>query len=149
MRDGTAYDALVCFNLYLGWRFVSHIYAEVLHVEGLSPQRLYVLGLCRDRTRTVGDLAEALHIDSQAISNLLRRMERDGLIARHRDDRAKRQVLVEVTDHGWDVCRQATTAVQTLDRRIEACLDAGDVEALRRVVGALENLARPAQISTG
>lgn len=137
----TDYDDLVCFAFYRGWRLVQDIYGDVLD-GGLTPQRLYVLGLCLARDRAVGELAAALQIDSTAISNLVRRMEADGLLQRQkaRDDR--RSVRVRITPQGRATIEERNARIETIDRRIEASLPEGGQATLLSIVDRLEELAR-------
>ena len=143
------YDDLVCFAFYRGWRLVQGLYAPLLDPEGLSPQRLYVLGLCDTGPITVGEIARRLHIDSPAISNLLRRMEADGLIARSRSAGAgsgagggdRRAVSVQATAAGRQALADLEAQIQAIDRRIEDGLSPEDRRALRNAVDHLAHLA--------
>src|SRR5450759_170286 len=52
---------------------------------------------------TVGEQAEHLGLRRNSVSELLQRLEAKGLIARIRDERDERRVLVWLTDSGRDV----------------------------------------------
>jgi DNA-binding MarR family transcriptional regulator len=52
---------------------------------------------------TVGEQAEHLGLRRNSVSELLRRLEAKGLVARIRDERDERRVLVWLTDAGRDV----------------------------------------------
>jgi DNA-binding MarR family transcriptional regulator len=52
---------------------------------------------------TVGEQAEHLRLRRNSVSELLQRLEAKGLVARIRDERDERRVLVWLTDAGRDV----------------------------------------------
>ena len=140
-RSAAGHEPLVCFNFYVGWRCIQALYGSILRNDLLSPQRLYILNLCRDGEVTVSELASGLHIDTQAISNILRRMERDGLVARRRDTHDRRVVKVEATERGRRLHLETEAAVASVDRMIEGHLVPEDARALQRIVARLEILA--------
>ena len=78
------FEEALCFNFYLGWRLVQAYYGEFLP-PGMSPQRIYALGVCDPvKGTTVSEIARALQIDPPAVSALLDRMDDAGLIVRRR-----------------------------------------------------------------
>src|ERR1700737_1192265 len=54
-----------------------------------------------DGPKTAGQLAGATGLTSAATTTLLDRLERRGLLRRVRDTTARRKVLVEMTELGW------------------------------------------------
>jgi DNA-binding MarR family transcriptional regulator len=59
--------------------------------------------LCASGPLTVGEQAEHLGLRRNSVSELLQRLEAKGLVARIRDERDERRVLVWLTDSGRDV----------------------------------------------
>ncbi|MGF1344724.1 MarR family winged helix-turn-helix transcriptional regulator [Streptomyces flavovirens] len=97
---------------------------------GLSPTAASTLGrLGREGPRRLTDLARDEGVSQPNMTQLVNRMERDGLARRVADARDGRGVLVEATDHGLAVFRQ---------RRAERA------EALRRLVDELSEPERRA-----
>jgi DNA-binding MarR family transcriptional regulator len=90
--------------------------------------------------RASSELADALGLGRPTISNLLREMERAGLVARRGDPDDRRRVLVAASDRALDLLarfdRASTVAlVDAIDR-----LDQADRDALDAALGALERL---------
>lgn len=83
------------------------------------------------------ELLSALLLSSGGLSNLLRRMEDDGLIRRMADKRDGRGVIVELTEKGLakaDACMADHAAVE---RDLCACLPAELHEAVARGLGMM------------
>lgn len=139
----TIYDDLICMAFYRGWRTVQDVYGDVL--GGLAtPQRLYVMGACREQPRGVGELAELLHIDSAAISNLLRRMEGDGLISRRRAEGDGRGVQVSLTPTGHTFLEERDARIDQIDACLAEVVPDEDRKALLRTVSRLAQVAERA-----
>lgn len=139
---GPVLDDLLCFSLYTASRAVTRAYGPVLAELGLTyPQWVTMVALWEsDAPQTVGELGRRLRLDSGTLTPLLKRLEADGLVTRTRDAADERRVLVEVTDAGRALRRDACDVPQ----RIATAFD-GDMAAIadlkRRVdqlVAALE-----------
>lgn len=135
MRDHS-YDDLICFAFYRGWRLIQEVYEDVLEGEA-TPQRLYVMGACRAEPRHVGDLARLLRIDSSAISNLVRRLERDGHVSRRRADGDGRGVQVSLTDAGRAFLAERDERIDEIDVRLASDIPKAERAALLGVVRRL------------
>lgn len=76
---------------------------------GLEPQQYLLLlalrGLPAGVRPTIGTLAERLQLRHHSTVGLVDRLERQGLVARARDARDRRQILVHVTPRGERVLR--------------------------------------------
>jgi DNA-binding MarR family transcriptional regulator len=83
------------------------------------------------------ELLRTLILTSGGLSNLLRRMERDGTITRMSDDRDGRGVIVQLTERGRAVVEPAMRDHAETERRLAGVLDAGEQRAL---VGALSRM---------
>jgi DNA-binding MarR family transcriptional regulator len=59
-----------------------------------------MLALWQRSPMTVGELGEALGLDSATLTPLIKRMEAGGLVTRRRDHADERRVLVEPTARG-------------------------------------------------
>lgn len=143
-KDGPApegpYDALLCFNLYVGWRAIQEFYAPAFPPE-LNPQRLYVLGLCKTPGASVSQIATTLHIDDAAVSNMLGRLERDGLVERRPAPNDARGVISVITAKGRKIADATDARLKALDRRLALCIADTDIAAVQRVVRNLLNTA--------
>jgi DNA-binding MarR family transcriptional regulator len=99
----------LCFDLYAASRAVTAAYRPVLAELGLTyPQYLVLIVLWERESCTVREIADTLRLDHGTLTPLLRRMERGGLVARHRDHNDERYVVVSLTDKGSALRTHAT-----------------------------------------
>ncbi|MGZ0068671.1 MarR family winged helix-turn-helix transcriptional regulator [Microbacterium arborescens] len=128
---------MVCFSLYAASRATTKAYAALLEPHGLTyPQYLVLVLLWNRDGRGVGDLGEALDLDSGTLSPLLRRMTRDGLVERGRDSVDERVVTVSLTARGREL--------RTELAHVPACIAQGmgvTVDGARQLIAALTELA--------
>jgi len=94
-------DQQLCFALYSASGLMTKLYRPLLDPLGLTyPQYLAMLALWQRSPSTVGELGEALGLDSATLTPLIKRMEAGGLVTRRRDSADERRVLVEPTAKG-------------------------------------------------
>lgn len=109
--DPLALENQVCFALAVAARSVVGLYRPILEPLGLThPQYLVMLALWQHGTRSVGQLGEALQLDSATVSPLLKRLEAEGLVTRTRSRHDERVLVVGLTDAG-SALRERATAV--------------------------------------
>ncbi|MFI6647495.1 MarR family winged helix-turn-helix transcriptional regulator [Streptomyces sp. NPDC050529] len=72
----------------------------------LSLTQLRVLGILRDRSPRMSDLAAFLGLDKSTMSGLIARAERRGLLTRGTSPEDKRAVVVLITDEGRDLVQR-------------------------------------------
>jgi hypothetical protein len=83
--ENTSLDEQICFALYNASRALTARYRDLLAPLGVTyPQYLVMLVLWENRTATVSQLGERLHLDSGTLSPLLRRMVAADLIVKSR-----------------------------------------------------------------
>ncbi|MDZ4320516.1 MAG: MarR family transcriptional regulator, partial [Phenylobacterium sp.] len=86
--DPLRLDLQLCFALYGASNRVTRLYRPLLEPLGLTyPQYLVMLALWEKAPRSVGDLGQALDLDSGTLTPLLKRLETQGLVNRARDPR--------------------------------------------------------------
>ena len=120
----------LCFALVTAARNVVAIYRPILEPLGLThPQYLVMLALWERSPRTLNDLAADLALEPATASPLVKRLEKEGLVARQRSTDDERRLDITLTEAGsalrdraLDVPRQVMAAVG---------MDAGEVAALR------------------
>lgn len=104
-------DRQLCFALYSASSLVTRLYRPLLEPLGLTyPQYLAMLVLWEKAPQTVGDLGDALGLDSATLTPLLKRLEAGGLVSRKRDPADERRVLVAPTEAGT-VLRERAKAI--------------------------------------
>jgi DNA-binding MarR family transcriptional regulator len=80
---------------------VIALYRPVLEPMGLThPQYLVMLALWERSPRSLRDLSEALQLDPGTLSPRVKRLERDGLVTRERDERDERLLSLTLTPKG-------------------------------------------------
>lgn len=132
---------MICFSLYSATHAMQGAYKPLLDDIGLTyPQYLVLMALWDADAQTVGQLAQALQLESNTLTPLLKRMQAQGLVHRDRDSADERQVRVTLTDPG--------RALQSRAAHIPACIleksgmSLTDLTTLRDQVNALRDQLR-------
>ena len=146
MTDPTPDDLLrlenqLCFALVTAARNVVGIYRPILEPLGLThPQYLAMLALWEQSPRSLGDLASALAMDPATASPLVKRLESDGLIERHRSVADERRLDIALTAKGTALREQALDVPRQVMTRLGMTVP--EVESVRdgliRFAGAVE-----------
>ncbi|MCC3332707.1 MarR family winged helix-turn-helix transcriptional regulator [Nocardia abscessus] len=101
MTDHLSLDEQLCFPLYAASRAMTAVYRPKLDRLGLTyPQYLVMLALWERDERSVGDVCQALDLDSGTLSPLLKRLEAAGLVERQRSAADERRVDIRLTERG-------------------------------------------------
>ncbi|WP_063064031.1 MarR family winged helix-turn-helix transcriptional regulator [Nocardia violaceofusca] len=146
VEDPLRLDRQVCFALAVANRSVLTVYRPLLEPLGLThPQYLVMLALWGEAPMSVKAIAEAIQLDSATLSPLLKRLESAGLITRRRDPRDERTLLIDLTEAGWALRRQAEQIPPAVVRRLGVSL--GDLEELREVLTRVNEAARRAALA--
>ncbi|KFF60817.1 hypothetical protein JF66_01480 [Cryobacterium sp. MLB-32] len=90
-------------------RLVEHAWIEALGRLGLTHAGLIVLHLLGPGPLNQTELARAARVQTQTMSRTLERLEREGYVARVRDERDQRRHSVTRTEAGTAVWHQAGT----------------------------------------
>jgi len=126
-------DQQLCFALYSASGLMTKLYRPLLEPLGLTyPQYLAMLALWEHAPSTVGDLGEALGLDSATLTPLLKRLEANGLVTRRRDPADERRVLVEPTAKGQALREPARAVPAALSCQVP--LAAEEAKALHRTL---------------
>jgi DNA-binding MarR family transcriptional regulator len=98
--------------------------------RGFSLIQTRLLGILRDRSPTINELAELLGLDKSSVSGLVDRAERRGLVQRNPSTVDRRSVLVNLTAEGRTLVSDvAARFAQDVDAML-APLTAGERTAL-------------------
>ena len=91
----------LCFRLYTASRLTTQAYEPFLKQLGITyTQYLVLLVLWEKDDQPINDIGKTLLLGINTISPLIKRMESQGLVARHNSDTDKRQQLVYLTQKG-------------------------------------------------
>lgn len=97
-------DNQLCFRIYTASRLVSAAYAPFFKEFGITyPQYLVLMLLWEKDSRLVGDITEKLHLETNTVTPLLQRMEKQGLIIRQVGPGDGRQRVVSLTPQGREM----------------------------------------------
>ncbi len=132
---------MICFSLYSATHAMQHAYKPLLEALGLTyPQYLALVALWGEDGQTVGQLGQALQLESNTLTPLLKRLEVQGLVARARDAKDERQVRVSLTEAGREMQARAATIPGRILEKSGMSLAA--LTALRDQVSALRDHLR-------
>ncbi len=106
---------MLCFALYSTTHAMQAAYQPLLDDLDLTyPQYLVLSALWDADDQTVGQIARTLHLESNTLTPLLKRLQAMGHLTRTRDPGDERQVRVRLTDDG--------RALQPRAAHIPACI---------------------------
>ena len=132
---------MICFSLYSATHAMQHAYKPLLEALGLTyPQYLALVAMWGEDGQTVGQLGQALQLESNTLTPLLKRLEAQGLLSRARDSRDERQVRVSLTEAGRDMQARAEEIPRCILEKSGMSLTA--LTALRDQVNALRDQLR-------
>ena len=101
MYEQLKLDNQLCFRIYTASRLITQAYRPLLEPLGLTyPQYIVMLALWEKDNQLVGDLCRRLMLDTNTLTPLLQRMEREGLVVRTRGIADGRQTLVSLSKKG-------------------------------------------------
>jgi DNA-binding MarR family transcriptional regulator len=127
-----------CTTLRKASRRISQLYDAALTPSGLkTTQRAILAQINRSEPTTVGHLAEALVMDSGALTHTLKPLEREGLIAVAVDPEDRRNRLITLTRQGGAKLAETDTLWENAQRRFETAFGTVESETLREALRVL------------
>ena len=94
-------DNQLCFRLYTASRLLTQAYHPLLSEHGLTyPQDLVLLVLWEKDAQPVNDIAKRLLLETNTVTPLLQRMEKEGILIRKKGKKDARQMIVSLTAKG-------------------------------------------------
>ena len=99
-----------------------------------------VLGILRDRTMRMADLAAALGLERSTLSGLVDRAEARGLLQRQRSDADGRSISLTLTEHGQAIADRGSAQVRT---QLSPLLERLSIEAHEQLATLLETALSP------
>lgn len=105
----------LCFPLYAASRLTTKMYAPLLKELDLTyPQYLVLLVLWKEDNQTVNQIGQALFLESNTITPLLKRLEEKGLVKRQRSQQDERVVEIKLTAPGIELKQKAVNIPATI-----------------------------------
>ncbi len=134
MHEELRLDNQLCFRLYTASRLITQAYTPLLSQLGITyPQYLVLMVLWEQDVQPVNDIAHRLYLETNTVTPLLQRMEKQGLVRRKKGQEDGRQTLVSLTDKGKSLEKTAFDCIpEGMGRRMEPCqLDMDDYARLK------------------
>ncbi len=130
-------DNQLCFRLYTAARWVTACYSPHFKEFGITyPQYLVLMLLWEEDNRVISEITEKLHLETNTITPLLQRMEKQGLIVRQKSAADNRQRIVTLTKAGKRLEEQIKDVPNCIARSI---VDGGmTVEELQQLSTLLD-----------
>ncbi|WP_297091269.1 MarR family transcriptional regulator [uncultured Draconibacterium sp.] len=136
----------VCFPIYAASRLITRQYQPLLDDLGITyPQYLVLMVLWEHDSMLVNQIAQKLILNTNTITPLLKRMEKQGLIVRSRSAEDERKVSISLTQKGKNMRLDAATVPEKLLAQINTDkFGIDDLIELREKLNLLINSALPA-----
>ncbi len=137
-------DNQLCFRLYTAARLVTANYTPFFKEFGITyPQYLVLMLLWEQDNRIISDITERLKLETNTVTPLLQRMEKQGLIVRQKSKADSRQRIVSLTSEGKKMEEQIKEVPNCLAREI---VEKGmSVEELQALVPLLDKFIQVAE----
>ncbi len=139
MYEHLKLDNQLCFRLYTAARLTMQAYYPYFEPLGITyPQYLVLLVLWEKDGQPVNDIARRLHLETNTVTPLLQRMEKQGLVTRKRGKEDTRQRIVSLTAQGKALEEKAKNIPDCLENELADKMD--DINRLRTAMPALDAL---------
>lgn len=101
VKEAFLLDNQLCFRLYTASRLLTQAYHPLLSQHGLTyPQYLVLLVLWEKDAQPVNDIARRLYLETNTVTPLIQRMEKEGIVVRRKGEKDARQMIVSLTAKG-------------------------------------------------
>lgn len=123
----------LCFPLYAASRLTTRLYGPFLQELDLSyPQYLVFLVLWEQDGLAVKDLVQKLHLDTNTLTPLLKRLEQKGLLTRNRSSQDERSVRIYLSESGKKLRERALDIPEKIGAAFAGSgFNAAEVESFR------------------
>ena len=119
IREEFRLDNQLCFRLYTASRLLTQAYNPLLSQYGLTyPQYLVLLVLWEKNEQPVNDIAQRLFLETNTVTPLLQRMEKEGLLTRTKGKKDARQMIVSLTWKGKSLQDKLTFVPFTVGKAV-------------------------------
>lgn len=118
-KEAMKLENQLCFPLYAAARNVTNLYTPYLKPLGLTyTQYLVFLVLWEKDGIPVGEICEKLELDNGTVTPLLKKMQTEGYIEKHRSEKDDRVVVINLTEKGKSLQEQA----KDVPSRVSDCI---------------------------
>lgn len=111
----------LCFPIYAASRLITRSYQPYLENIGLTyPQYLVMLVLWEEDNLPVTEITSRLILNTNTVTPLLQRLEKQGLITREKSDNDIRKVIINLTEKGRVLAEEAESIPVKLGTEISS-----------------------------
>lgn len=145
MYDQLKLDNQVCFRLYTASRLITQAYRPLLEPLGITyPQYLVLMVLWEKDHQTVSEICKRLVLESNTLTPLLQRMEKEGLVVRKKGTADSRQTLVSLTRKGLHLQEEAKEVPSCMALSLDCCFPSQEeaatfVQSLDSIINHLKS----------
>lgn len=119
---------------------IRHHTREHIAPYELTLPQYYALLFLREQTLTMGELCCRLYLASSTLTDLIDRMEKQGLVQRVRDEEDRRVIRLQIQEEGMKIIDQVMQdRLQFLSHKLDR-LDATQVDNLAKALGDLHKV---------
>lgn len=128
-------------SFYVGRLYYHYLglLEQVLASHGLAGQVRPGMGqilfaLFKADDRIISEIAAELQLSASTMTDMLRRMERAGLVARRRDDADRRAIRICLTEAGRSIRQRCQNVRAEINRVLTADLSAAEVKVAKQLM---------------
>ena len=119
MEEKFKLENQLCFRLYTASRLLTQAYHSLLSEQGLTyPQYIVLLVLWEKDAQAVNDIAKRLYLETNTVTPLLQRMEKEGILTRTKGTKDGRQMIVKLTKKGKNLQDQLAEVPYTMGNAV-------------------------------
>lgn len=133
-RDG---DARAIGAAIMRWQDLTQTFDEAVgRLEGLTGSELRCISMLMTGPKPAGEIASAVGLTPAAITALIDRLEKRGLVERTRSDTDRRKVLVAAAADAIEMARRYYGAIGVEGAEVLSDFSIGEVATIRRFLEA-------------
>jgi DNA-binding MarR family transcriptional regulator len=136
--------------LHRAGQCAAEIFAAEMGHDGLTPRQYTVIRtIAENEGISQTGLVDRTGIDRSTLADLIRRLQKKGLIQRRRTKQDARAYAVKLTEAGWNALKTAEPGAERVDGRLLEALPSGQREefmtALSTIVASISISHLPTQ----
>ena len=125
---------------------VGELFEREFGDSDVTPRQLAVImTVAENKGLSQTKIVDRTGIDRSTLSDIVRRLQKKGLVQRRRTKEDARAYAVDLTDKGRNLLRKATPLVEKVDERIVKALGKGREEFIDRMATIVANVERDAK----
>ena len=124
-------DNQLCFRLYTASRLITASYTPFFKEMGITyPQYLVLMMLWEKDNRIISEITEKLLLETNTVTPLLQRMEKEGLVVRQKSTSDSRQRIISLTPKGKALEEKIKDVPNCLAKEIIKGISPEDLQAI-------------------